>query len=227
MKIIQITIASLITFSALNTYSTTQDQIKINIYKSYNIQSGDCPGADDMVGAMADVIEDKIGYYKNKIKLLNEVLEARDSDIKQALSYCENHIEETKLKKEQLTKQKEELELEMMKYKFEFDANQTQKQEFLKRYQKKQLTSQCDWYVSRLDSMPPVQTEYSKDQCEKSMRPGVKIGMTTKQVIEKTSWGRPESVNRSVGNWGVDEQWVYGGGNYLYFRNGRLTSYQN
>jgi hypothetical protein len=57
--------------------------------------------------------------------------------------------------------------------------------------------------------------------------PGVRLGMSAKQVREKTSWGEPDSMNRTVGPWGVHEQWVYGVGQYLYFQNGKLTSYQN
>ena len=58
-------------------------------------------------------------------------------------------------------------------------------------------------------------------------RPGARIGMTAKQVTEKTNWGEPESINKTVTQYGVEEQWVYGLGTYLYFRNGRLTAIQN
>lgn len=58
-------------------------------------------------------------------------------------------------------------------------------------------------------------------------RPGALVGMTAKQVIEKTNWGEPESVNRTVTQYGVEEQWVYSLGTYLYFKNGRLTAIQN
>ncbi len=61
----------------------------------------------------------------------------------------------------------------------------------------------------------------------KSHKQGVSIGMTPKEVIEKTSWGKPKSVNRTTNQYGVSEQWVYGDGNYLYFDNGKLTSIQN
>jgi hypothetical protein len=47
--------------------------------------------------------------------------------------------------------------------------------------------------------------------------------MTNEQV--KLSWGEPDRINRSVGSWGVSEQWVYQD-RYLYFKNGILTSYQ-
>ena len=58
-------------------------------------------------------------------------------------------------------------------------------------------------------------------------RPGARIGMTPKQVTEGTNWGKPESVNRTITATGTDEQWVYGDGNYLYFRNGKLRAIQN
>jgi len=64
------------------------------------------------------------------------------------------------------------------------------------------------------------------------------IGMTTDQV--RASWGKPHDVNRTVGSWGVHEQWVYGheeyygagvsgftGDYYLYFENDLLTSWQD
>lgn len=47
------------------------------------------------------------------------------------------------------------------------------------------------------------------------------IGM--KDAMAKESWGDPEVINRTVGYWGVREQWVYPDENYLYFENGALT----
>lgn len=49
------------------------------------------------------------------------------------------------------------------------------------------------------------------------------IGMTTEMARE--SLGSSENINKSVGAWGVNEQWVYSG-LYLYFENGIMTSYQ-
>ncbi|WP_141213309.1 hypothetical protein [Janthinobacterium sp. PC23-8] len=57
-------------------------------------------------------------------------------------------------------------------------------------------------------------------------RGGVRIGMTAKQV-RASNWGGPESINRSTGSYGTHEQWVYGGGNYIYFENGIVSSIQN
>ena len=52
----------------------------------------------------------------------------------------------------------------------------------------------------------------------------VKIGMPQWVVLYK--WGSPKDINRSVGSWGIHEQWVYGN-NYLYFEGGILTSFQD
>lgn len=61
---------------------------------------------------------------------------------------------------------------------------------------------------------------------EIARRPNARIGMTTKEVVSKTNWGKPEQINRTVTADSVTEQWVYGEGEYLYFRNGRLTAIQ-
>lgn len=57
----------------------------------------------------------------------------------------------------------------------------------------------------------------------------VALGMTTKMV--KELYGEATSINRTVGNWGVHEQWVYERPamktEYYYFENGKLTSWQD
>lgn len=50
------------------------------------------------------------------------------------------------------------------------------------------------------------------------------LGMTP--CMATASIGRPERINRSVGSYGVHEQWVYPGG-YLYFQDDILSSFQN
>lgn len=53
-----------------------------------------------------------------------------------------------------------------------------------------------------------------------------KIGNTKCQLY--AGLGRPDGINRSVGPWGVHEQYVYHGkGVYIYFQNGRVTSFQD
>lgn len=50
-------------------------------------------------------------------------------------------------------------------------------------------------------------------------------GMTREMAT--ISLGSPSDKNRTVGSWGVHEQWVYGNNLYLYFENGKLTSWQD
>lgn len=52
----------------------------------------------------------------------------------------------------------------------------------------------------------------------------VYLGFTKEQVV--LTWGKPLRVNRHGGSWGVHEQWVYAN-TYLYFRDGKLSSYQD
>lgn len=44
--------------------------------------------------------------------------------------------------------------------------------------------------------------------------------------MARESLGKPETINKTVGSWGVHEQWVYGD-TYLYFENNVLKSYSN
>jgi len=50
------------------------------------------------------------------------------------------------------------------------------------------------------------------------------IGMTKEMALE--SWGKPEDINVTITNYGRDEQWVHGSGQYLYFDDGILTTIQ-
>jgi hypothetical protein len=67
--------------------------------------------------------------------------------------------------------------------------------------------------------------KYHQTIATKILNQKIWLGMTDKMAIE--SWGKPDDINRSVGSWGVHEQWVYPDNQYLYFENGKLTSYQN
>lgn len=56
-------------------------------------------------------------------------------------------------------------------------------------------------------------------------RQGVLIGMTKEQVLA-SSWGRPQRVNTTGLPGSTREQWVYGNGQYLYFHDDILVSWQ-
>lgn len=57
-------------------------------------------------------------------------------------------------------------------------------------------------------------------------KPDAKIGMTKNQVRNHTNWGEPNSINTTVTAYGTIEQWVYDDFQYLYFKNGKLTTIQ-
>lgn len=71
---------------------------------------------------------------------------------------------------------------------------------------------------------------YEVEMREMSSRKEPRIGMSA-VAAEKSSWGYPDDVNKTVNAYGVSEQWVYRGtgfakNRYLYFKNGILTSMQ-
>ena len=53
----------------------------------------------------------------------------------------------------------------------------------------------------------------------------VRIGMSKEQC--RDAWGNPSDINKTTNAYGTHEQWVYPGGNYLYFDNHTLTTIQN
>jgi len=54
------------------------------------------------------------------------------------------------------------------------------------------------------------------------------MGMTKEAI--RLSWGKPRRINRTVGSWGIHEQWIYGkfpNAPYLYLENGLVTGWQD
>ena len=94
------------------------------------------------------------------------------------------------------------------------------------------------------DYLEKLRLEYKDRQCESLTKadekdnrqraefarlaalPHARIGMSSEQVRNETSWGSPEKVNTTTTRNATFEQWVYNGG-YLYFTNGKLTAVQN
>lgn len=70
----------------------------------------------------------------------------------------------------------------------------------------------------------PISSDWSDAVVELIKNQKVQRNMTIDQVL--LSWGKPQKNNLSSGSYGVHEQWVYGNGQYLYFENGILTSFQ-
>lgn len=93
----------------------------------------------------------------------------------------------------------------------------------------KKITEASEYSYEIFEEDPTKIFKWSKNTWDRMENDCYWIGMTCDMAI--MSMGRPNKVNRSVGSWGVDEQWVYEGYNYdntyLYFRNGKLTSWQD
>lgn len=77
------------------------------------------------------------------------------------------------------------------------------------------------------DAMRSVMRSHSvsSDQLSAIEKGQVHVGMSKCGAI--AGWGRPRDVNSTTNARGTREQWVYGGGNYLYFEGNLLTSIQN
>ena len=68
--------------------------------------------------------------------------------------------------------------------------------------------------------------KYGATSTAKILQGRIWLGMTDEMARE--SIGRPDKINRSVGSWGVHEQWVYDNRDeYLYFEDSILTSWQD
>jgi hypothetical protein len=70
--------------------------------------------------------------------------------------------------------------------------------------------------------------KYGKKIGDRLFNGTIKLG-DTKEMVQDV-WGKPYDINKSVGSWGVHEQWIYGKlskRTYFYFKNDKLTSWQN
>jgi hypothetical protein len=69
-----------------------------------------------------------------------------------------------------------------------------------------------------------IKEKYGEEKAARILAKEIWLGMTKEMAID--SWGMPQKVNRTLGTFGVHEQWIYGD-TYLYFENGFLTSWQD
>jgi hypothetical protein len=144
------------------------------------------------------VCTDSICGYMNELWIEN------NEKIDEFIKVKKQEQKELKILKEQKRKQilnEEYVNLELQKQK----EYQKQKEEF-----------------ARLEKI--YIQKYGKSIYQKLKKGRYWLGMN--KEMAKIALGYPSSINRTVGSWGVHEQWVYFNV-YLYFENGKLTSYQN
>lgn len=101
------------------------------------------------------------------------------------------------------------------------------KNEVTEQIKKKELEEKnkanAEYLKSQTQHKSLLTSKYGKEIGDKIFNNYYWIGMTTEMARE--SLGSPENINKSVGAWGVNEQWVYDK-LYLYFENGVMASYQ-
>ncbi len=73
-------------------------------------------------------------------------------------------------------------------------------------------------------SFNPIDESWDAKIVESIKQQSLELGMTKEQI--QLAWGLPDDKSRSVGSWGVHEQWIYNE-TYLNIENGVLTSYQD
>lgn len=89
-----------------------------------------------------------------------------------------------------------------------------------------QLEARAAKAQARLDrERAQALAKVAAEDAAKRRREGVSIGMSKADVLA-SSWGRPEQVNATLTARVRREQWVYPGGQYLYFDDDTLTSIQ-
>ena len=92
-------------------------------------------------------------------------------------------------------------------------------------YEKERIEQEKIWEKQRSEKHARLIKKYGKSIAKEMMDGYVRIGWTKEMCIE--SWGEPNGINKTTNKYSVSEQWVYEGGSYLYFENGKLVTIQN
>ena len=92
-------------------------------------------------------------------------------------------------------------------------------------YEKERIEQEKIWEKQRNEKHARLIKKYGKSIAKEMMDGYVRIGWTKEMCIE--SWGEPERINKTTSKYYISEQWVYDGGSYLYFENGKLVTIQN
>lgn len=90
---------------------------------------------------------------------------------------------------------------------------------------KEEIEKQGGEYQIRRKNYVSAHKNLPKHFREAILKGEVLMGMSLADA--EASWGKPKDINRSAGSWGLHEQWVYSLKVYLYFENGKLTSWQD
>lgn len=79
--------------------------------------------------------------------------------------------------------------------------------------------------IGEIEEYQDFFSEIDNNDSEIEQKPEPSIGMTASEV-RSSSWGSPNDINKTTTAYGVNEQWVYGGGRYIYFEDGIVSAIQ-
>ena len=79
--------------------------------------------------------------------------------------------------------------------------------------------------IGEIEEYQDFFSEIDNNDSEIEQKPEPSIGMTSSEV-RSSSWGSPNDINKTTTAYGVNEQWVYGGGRYIYFEDGIVSAIQ-
>jgi hypothetical protein len=161
--------------------------------------------------------------FHNTVGYVNEVLIRQNSDVDDFKKYLA-------AKKIQKIEENKRLATENARRAEEIRKVEAQKLEEKRNLEAQKQIEESKKLVSEAEKNQRIRNaalikKYGSTIADKIITGKIWIGMTDEMALE--SWGKPEKNNRSVGSWGVHEQWIYHNDVYVYFENGILTSWQD
>ena len=84
-----------------------------------------------------------------------------------------------------------------------------------------------DKFTKRVEVSYYKNTKTEKDkerewERQLNKKPAARIGMSQKQILNNTNWGKPKDTSTTIDASGTLERWMYSSTHSLYFKNGKL-----
>ena len=201
----------------------------VDLYSSYPF---DKIGKSLPKGTIVTVINKRAGGYVIEYQDITAEISIFDVvESKELKEFIKNKkIEKAKLRKEEEKRKKERIKKEQDEWERQAKIEQDEWKRQQDKWKRQAKIEQDEWErqakIKRQQREKRIIETYSVFFWNTIINNQIQLGMTKEMVID--SWGRPDDINRTVGSWGVHEQWVYERNKtYLYFENGILTSWQD
>lgn len=167
-------------------------------------------------------IKDKNSIYQPLWIYAMAVDSLKDNDYIKTLYYANNIGDYSDYGADRINADKKKLIIEYTpKAKAQEEKEETERNLAILKAKEEELKRKEEERLQAIENKKLLETEKARKKSE-----GVRIGMTKQDVLD-SSWGRPNHINTTTTAFGTREQWVYDGYNYLYFKDGILTTIQN